>query len=221
MLIKKGAEANIYLEEFCGRRVIRKWRLSKKYRIPELDVEIRLKRTIHEGKLIHKAKEAGVLTPTIYVIDAAESTMIMEFIDGKQVKKVLNNLSSEERGRLCRRVGELIGRLHNKGIIHGDLTTSNLILTSHGKVYFIDFGLGELSTEIEKRGVDVHLMKRAFESTHYKFANECFSSIMKGYAKVLGEKEVRTVLKKVWEIERRGRYISDRRLQNGIAPDTS
>jgi len=210
VLIKKGAEADLYLEEWHNRKVIMKRRLPKKYRIPELDEKIRSQRTIYEPQVIHKAKEAGVPTPTIFMVDVAEANIIMEFVDGKQVKQVLNDLPPEERLRLSRHIGGLIGRLHKHGIIHGDLTTSNMILTPYGKVVFVDFGLSERSTELETRGVDLHLMKRAFQSTHYKYAKECFEAVMEGYAEVVGEEEAKNVLEKIREIERRGRYVSER-----------
>jgi len=210
MLIKKGAEANLYLEEWHNRKVIMKRRLPKKYRIQELDKEIRSQRTVHEPHIIHKAKEAGVPTPTILMVDVTEANIIMEFVDGKQVKQVLNDLSPEERFRLSRHIGELIGRLHKDGIIDGDLTTSNMILTPSGKVVFVDFGLSERSTELETKGVDLHLMKRAFQSTHYKYARECFEAVMEGYSEVVGEEEAKNVLEKIGEIERRGRYVSER-----------
>ena len=210
MLIKKGAEANLYLEDWHNRKVVMKRRLPKKYRIQELDKEIRSQRTMHEPQVIHKAKEAGVPTPTIFMVDVAEANIIMEFVDGKQVKQVLNDLPQKERLRLSRHIGGLIGRLHKHGIIHGDLTTSNMILTSYGKVVFVDFGLSERSTELETRGVDLHLMKRAFQSTHYKYARECFEAVIEGYAEVMGEEETKNVLEKIREIERRGRYVSER-----------
>jgi len=210
LLIKKGAEANLYLEEWHNRKVIMKRRLPKRYRIQELDKEIRSQRTVHEPHIIHKAKEAGVPTPTIFMVDVAEANIIMEFVEGKQVKQVLNDLPPEERLRLSRHIGGLIGCLHKHGIIHGDLTTSNMILTPYDKVVFVDFGLSERSTELETKGVDLHLMKRAFQSTHYKYARECFEAVMEGYAEVVGEEEAKNVLEKIREIERRGRYVSER-----------
>jgi TP53 regulating kinase-like protein len=210
MLIKKGAEANLYLEDWHGRSVIMKRRLSKKYRVPKLDKEIRLYRTIHEPQHIHKAKEAGVPTPTIFMVDTVETTIVMEFIEGKQVKQILDDLPSEERKNLCRHIGELIGRLHNQGIIHSDLTTSNMILTPQGRVVFVDFGLSERSMELEAKGVDLHLMKRAFQSTHFQYAKECFDAVFDGYTRVVGGNVAGEVLKKIEEIERRGRYVSER-----------
>jgi TP53 regulating kinase-like protein len=210
VLIKKGAEASLYLEEWHSRKVIMKRRLPKRYRIPELDVMIRSQRTMHEPHIIHKAKEAGVPTPTIFMVDVADANIVMEFVEGKQVKEALDNGSKEERLNLCRLIGRLIGRLHKHGIIHGDLTTSNMILTPYGKVVFVDFGLSERSIELEPKGVDLHLMKRTLHSTHYKHAKESFKAVMEGYAESVGNEEAKKVTAKIREIEKRGRYVADR-----------
>jgi TP53 regulating kinase-like protein len=210
MLIKKGAEASLFLEDWHCRKVIMKRRLPKKYRIPQLDSEIRLQRTAHESQILHKAKQAGVPTPSIFMIDTTDATIVMEFVYGKQVKQILNSLSSNDRQDLCRHIGELIGLLHKNGIIHGDLTTSNMILTPSGRIVFVDFGLSEQLSELEAKGVDMHLMKRAFQSTHYKYAEESFEAILEGYAKVVGDAERKDVLNKIREIEKRGRYVSER-----------
>jgi TP53 regulating kinase-like protein len=86
-----------------------------------------------------------------------------------------------------------------------------MIFGSEDKIFFVDFGLGEKTMELEARGVDLHLMKRALQSTHYQFAEECFESVMKGYSAVLGAEETGKVLGKIREIERRGRYVAERR----------
>jgi len=104
----------------------------------------------------------------------------------------------------------LIGKLHREDIVHGDLTTSNMILTSEGVVFLVDFGLSEISEELEARGVDLHLMKRTFQSTHYEYADECFEAVMEGYKEIVGEEIYKKILTKIAEIERRGRYVSER-----------
>jgi len=210
-LIKRGAEACLYLADWHSRKVIMKKRLPKNYRVSALDVQIRAYRTIHEPQLMHEAKKAGVPTPTIYLVDTKNATIIMEFIEGEQVKQLLTKVSESQRQMLCRRIGELIGRLHKNGIIHGDLTTSNMIQNHEGKIFFVDFGLGEKTKELEARGVDLHLMKRALQSTHFQFAEECFKAVIEGYASILGTEDVKSVLEKIREIERRGRYIAERR----------
>ena len=210
MLIKKGAEASLFLEDWHGRKAVLKKRVSKKYRVPELDKEIQTKRTKHEPQIMHRAKEAGVPTPIVFLVDLREATIVMEFVEGKQVKHVLNGLPQDEKRRLCQHIGELVGKLHSHGIVHGDLTTSNMILTSKGKVVFIDFGLSDQTWELEARGVDLHLMKRAIASTHYMHAEECFKGIMAGYEKIMGKNATNEVFEKIAEIERRGRYILER-----------
>lgn len=211
VLMKKGAEASLYLASWHDRKVVFKKRLPKKYRPSKLDDQIRIYRTIHEPQLMHEAKRAGVPTPTIFMINVKDATIIMEFIEGEQVKLMLAKVSSEERRDLCLEIGKLIGKLHDHDIIHGDLTTSNMIVDSEGKIFFVDFGLGERSSETEARGVDLHLMKRALQSTHYRFAEECFDSMVEGYSETLGIEKAKTVLSKVKEIEKRGRYVAGRK----------
>jgi len=210
-LMKKGAEANLYVADWHGRKVVLKRRLPKMYRPKILDEKIRFYRTIHEPQLMHEAKKAGVPTPIIFLVDLKNTTIIMEYIEGKQVKQLLNEVSKRQRESLCFQIGELIGRLHEYGIVHGDLTTSNLIQTSGGKIFFIDFGLSDKTKELEARGVDLHLMKRALQSIHYRFADECFDSAINGYSTVVNPRTSEKVLQKIKEIEKRGRYVAERK----------
>jgi TP53 regulating kinase-like protein len=210
-LLKKGAEASLFLANWHGRKVVVKIRFPKKYRPAELDEKIRNYRTAHEPQLMHEAKKAGVPTPTIFLVDMKNAAITMEFVEGKQVKQVLPYGSRMEKQKLCVSVGMLIGKMHKRGVVHGDLTTSNMILSSEGKIFLVDFGLGEKSTEVEARGVDLHLMKRTLQSTHYKFAEECFKHVLKGYSEVLGGEDAEKVIEKMREIERRGRYVDERK----------
>jgi TP53 regulating kinase-like protein len=210
-LLKKGAEASLFLAEWHGRKAIIKVRIPKKYRPTALDEQIRSYRTVHEPQLMHEAKAAGVATPLIYIVNVPDSTIIMEYIEGQQVKQVLNKISKVDRHSVCVKIGESAARLHSYGLIHGDLTTSNMIQTLDGKMYFVDFGLGEKNIEIEAKGVDLHLLKRALQSTHYQFWEECFKSVLCGYTSVCGVKLAEKVYEKIREIERRGRYVEERK----------
>jgi TP53 regulating kinase and related kinases len=210
-LFKKGAEASLYLADWHQRRVIIKVRILKKYRSPVLDEQIRNYRTIHEPHLIHEAKAAGVPTPLIYMVNVPESSITMEYIEGHQVKQLLNNIPKAKRHEICVKIGEAVAQLHSHGLIHGDLTTSNMILNPKGKLFFVDFGLGEKNGELEAQGVDLHLLKRALQSTHYLFWEECFLSVSYGYTSVLGVEMAEKVYEKIREIEKRGRYVEERK----------
>jgi TP53 regulating kinase-like protein len=212
-LLKKGAEASLFLEDWHGKKVIVKARLPKKYRPEQLDLAIRRYRTIHEPQLIHDAKRAGVPTPTILMVDVENAVIVMEYIKGKQVKQLLDGAQEADRQSLCEKIGELTAKLHLHGLIHGDLTTSNMILAEDGRVFFVDFGLGDRSEELEAKGVDLHLLRRALQSTHFQIADNCFNVFLKGYASVVGVDAMQKVSGKVREIEKRGRYVAERQLE--------
>ncbi|MFH1328453.1 MAG: KEOPS complex kinase/ATPase Bud32 [Candidatus Bathyarchaeota archaeon] len=209
-LLKKGAEANLYLNSFGDRKSIVKRRVSKGYRLPEIDRKIREYRTSHEAQLLHEAKTIGVSTPVIFFIDVANFDIIMQYIEGERLRECLEVMNEKQRNLICRKLGCPIGLLHKKGIIHGDLTTSNLILTPSGKFFFIDFGLGFHSNTIEDQGVDLFLLKRALQSFHYKHAEKDFAQILKGYEMTVGKKRSIDIVKKIEDISRRGRYIPQR-----------
>jgi TP53 regulating kinase-like protein len=211
LLFKKGAEANIYIDDWHGYRVVLKRRFPKAYRHPDLDTRIRKYRTIHEPQLIHEARKAGVLTPTVFQVNVKHSMIIMQFISGKQIKTCLNETSNADREKICLQIGKSVGKLHKRNIIHGDLTTSNMIMSTEGKIFFIDFGLGEKNEELEAKGVDLHLMRRALESTHFRFSGECFDNVFAGYRGIVGAELAEAILSKMVEIRKRGRYVTERR----------
>ncbi len=214
MLIKKGAEADLYLEPFSRAlygmgdgKVVIKCRVPKSYRIPDLDLQLRESRTALEAKLLSDARRAGVPTPIIYEVDKVKMRIVMEFIEGKQVKLVLDGIGKSDRRKLCRTIGRQVARLHRAAMIHGDLTTSNMIIKPDGAVYFVDFGLGEYSPSIEARGVDLHLLKRALQSIHFRVAGDAYSAALSGYRREFG-KGADEVIKRSEDIEKRGRYVS-------------
>jgi TP53 regulating kinase-like protein len=210
-LLKKGAEASLFLTEWHGYKAVIKVRVPKRYRPKALDDQIRSYRTVHESQLMHEAKAAGVPTPLIYMVNVPESSIIMEYITGQQVKKLLNDVGKDRRNDFCTKIGESVAHLHKCGLIHGDLTTSNMILAEDGRIYFLDFGLGEKSIELEAKGVDLHLLKRALQSTHFRHWEECLQAVLCGYTSVFGAESAEKVYEKTREIERRGRYVEERR----------
>ncbi len=210
-LLGVGAEAYLYLIKWFDAEAIKKVRVPKKYRDSKLDLFIRTSRTIREAKLLTAARSIGVPTPTVYYVDTDDSTIIMEYIKGQRLKELFLSLNSLVQKEICLKIGELIALLHENGIIHGDLTTSNMILHGSGHIFLIDFGLGEFAYDIEARGVDLHLMMRALESTHYNIAKDCFNYILEGYSRISGVNISKLVLLKVNEIRSRGRYIRKRR----------
>jgi len=211
LILKKGAEADLYLEDFkdvfgfdfYNEKIVIKKRVKKNYRINEIDDMIRGFRTVKEAKIINKAKISGVYSPALYLVDLKEKSIVMEYINGIRLKEHFSSKGLDKK--IGFQIGKSVGSMHKAGIIHGDLTTSNMIL-SDGKVYFIDFGLSEESEEIEKQGIDVHLLRQALESTHFDISEELFKIIIEGYSDVVGNKKKDEILQRIEQIEKRGRY---------------
>lgn len=189
MYLTSGAEAVVRVED----GMIIKERVPKNYRLRELDERIRKERTKAEAKLLSEARRAGVPTPVIYDID--NSTIKMQYLEGTPLKYVIDENLSE-------RTGILVAQLHAAGIIHGDLTTSNLIFFDN-RIYMIDFGLAFFDSSTEARGVDVHVLFRTFESTHNNHG-KLIGAFCRGYRKEFCQAD--EILERVKEIEKRGRY---------------
>jgi len=202
-VLYQGAEAKICKSEYLGMSSVEKRRLKKSYRISEIDSRLISQRTREEVKLISLARKCGVCAPLIYDVDVSNGVIVMEYLNGDKIKDILDGLSESEQEKLCFKIGQSIARLHNNGIIHGDITTSNMILVDD-KVHFIDFGLGCIDSEVESMGVDLHVLMEAFESTHSQIP-KCFDYVLLGYKKEF-KGSFKIVENKIKDIVRRGRY---------------
>jgi Kae1-associated kinase Bud32 len=202
-MLYQGAEAKICKSKYMGFDVVEKRRISKSYRIKEIDSKLISYRTSQEAKLISEARKNGVSVPIIFDVDLEKGIITMEYLKGKRIKDIFNSIGENERADLCKKIGISIGRLHKNNLIHGDITTSNMIYQD-GKIHFIDFGLGEINSEIETKGVDLHVLMEAIESAHSKFSN-FFKYVLDGYKSEYKD-DAGLVIKKIDEIVKRGRY---------------
>ncbi len=197
-LIRQGAEAKLFKAEFEGKPALLKKRVPKGYRNKELDERIRTARTTGEANLLRKARSLGVNTPTVYEVDKGEKEILMELVEGPRLKDVLN----KKNVGLCRQVGEGIALMHENSLIHGDLTTSNVMVKGK-ELFFIDFGLGKHSKKAEDKAVDLLVFKKTFEATHVELMPKGWELILEGYLAKGGKEEVLAQIKKV---EERVRY---------------
>jgi Kae1-associated kinase Bud32 len=195
-ILMRGAEAVISLKD----NLVIKDRIKKSYRIEELDEKIRRQRTKKEKKLLEKASK---------IIHAPDPSPLkkfneieMPFIDGEKLSENLDKFSLEKQKKICYLMGKEIAKLHEADIIHGDLTTSNMILKDYD-IYFVDFGLGFISRKVEDKAVDLHLLKQALEAKHFRNGEVLFKEIIKGYKNY---REFKKVLERLKSVEKRGRY---------------
>jgi len=192
-IIKQGAEAILKLDK----NILIKERIPKNYRIKQIDDRLRKFRTKREANLLKKAHFLYV--PKIFKVDEKKMLIEMEFISGKLLKDSLQKNKNFEVAEL---IGVEIAKMHDNDIIHGDLTTTNIIIKDN-KPYFIDFGLGFISHKVEDKAVDLYLLKQALTSSFPLIADEVFNKILNGYKL---SKDFNKVIERLKKVGKRGHY---------------
>lgn len=243
-LITHGAEALVYRTTFLSptQNVALKYRPKKSYRHPTLDARLTKARILAEARVLVRCRKEGVLVPGVLGLDWEEGWLACEWIEGKTVRVCLDEWlervgdeedaeigehegghvkgeAKRELGSLMERVGRTVGRLHDVGVVHGDLTTSNLMLRPtrgqergeslgndlEGEVVLIDFGLAAQTVQDEDRAVDLYVLERAFGSTHPQ-AEGLFKEVLRAYGE--SYKGAKVVLKRLEDVRMRGRKKS-------------
>ena len=209
-IIRKGAEASLYYGHWFDKEVIFKYRIPKKYRLDELDKNIRKTRTLNEARALIKVKNYGINVPQVYEIDTKNSIIVMKYIQGNKLKDILPKLDKNKKQEYFYNIGRYIAILHINGHIHGDITTSNIIITEKEEIFLIDFGLHEYSDAIEDKSVDLHLFKRVLISSHGSDYNLCYHAFLQGYRSEYSKsslEECNQIINNIEVIETRGRYV--------------
>lgn len=221
-LITQGAEALLYKTTFLtpDTPAALKVRPAKPWRHPTLDKRLTRQRILAEARVLVKCRKEGVNVPAILGLDWESGWVASEWIEGKTVKEAIRHrdLSDEEGLKaLMDRIGQAVGKLHSVGVVHGDLTTSNMMVHStsaqgagtdaglDGEIVLIDFGLATQAVQEEDRAVDLYVLERAFGSTHPK-EEGLFEEVLKAYGG--SYKGAKTTLRRLEDVRMRGRKKS-------------
>jgi TP53 regulating kinase and related kinases len=248
-LITQGAEGRLYKSTYLtpSTPCALKHRPSKPYRHPTLDARLTRHRILSEARILQKCRREGVCVPALYAVDESQGTLAIEWVPGVPVRVSINEFlarrkeagvklgevvigeGGEERlVALLKKIGLAVGALHKAGVVHGDLTTSNMMLRPwepgqapvngdggtgsgtedeglDGEIVIIDFGLASQGSADEDRAVDLYVLERAFASTHPK-AEGLFDVVLGAYGGAF--KAAPVVLKKLEDVRMRGRKRS-------------
>ncbi|XP_026480402.1 EKC/KEOPS complex subunit TP53RK-like, partial [Ctenocephalides felis] len=223
-LIKQGAEGRIYHGIYLGKHVLVKERFKKSYRHPDLDDILTKERMKSEAKLIVRSKSAGIRTPAIYMVDFERRIIIMQYFEKNiTLKEYISKYckdNAQELQALGNQIGALVAKLHIANIIHGDLTSSNILLVpsnpelkdwsdnislKNSNLILIDFGLSHIDTSSEDKGVDLYVLERALLSTHSDVGEILRNNILQSYRKSSNKAAAASVLEKYEEVRARGR----------------
>ena len=186
--ISEGAEADIYELELLGIKAVMKYRRPKPYLVKDIEESLRGQRTKTEARILSKASSLISAPKPLFV---AKYAIIMKKLEGIQASKKpsLGEPSATASGKA-------MAALHSSGIIHGDFTTANILIKSEG-ISVIDFGLSYYSSSAEDMAFDLLLFKRSVNEEDFHAFERAYKN---GFVKSA------EVLKKLSEIEKRGRY---------------
>ncbi|XP_078508078.1 EKC/KEOPS complex subunit TP53RK isoform X2 [Lissotriton helveticus] len=213
-LVKQGAEARIYKGTFLGQATVVKERFPKAYRHPVLDEKLTHKRTSQEVRSILRCRKAGISAPVVYFVDYVSNCIYLEdIVHSTTIRDHVTTLQRSENDTaklypLTERIGQILARMHDEDVVHGDLTTSNMLLRSPAEaldIVLIDFGLSSISALPEDKGVDLYVLEKAFLSTHPN-TEDLFAALLKSYSAT--SKKSGPVIKKLDEVRLRGRKRS-------------
>lgn len=201
VLVGEGAEGQLFAVTWNGRKAVRKIRIRKTYRHPQLDSKLRSQRTRREAKALRTAFEAKVPCPELFEENQSACELLIERIEGELLARKLGKATKGVASQWLSQAGSALAKLHARGLVHGDFTTSNVMVDSSGTVQVIDFGLSSFSPSVEEQATDVLLFEKSLEDAQARIgAGEFF----RAYA---GEnKNAPAVQARVELIRSRGRY---------------
>ena len=200
-----GAESVLFKIKQGEQYFLLKHRPKKTYLLDIIDKSLRESRTNRECKMLTMARKLGVPTPAVYMIDRTNQSLLIDYIEGKQLKEIADTISVKALQKICYVLGMFIALLHQGNIVHGDPTTSNIIVDNNSKLWFVDFGLSEMNATVEMKGVDLHLLRRAFETTHWNLQEIMLEKAIEGYTDKMGD-AAKDILVRMSNIRERGRY---------------
>lgn len=219
VILSQGAEALVFSVPHSGQIV--KFRPPKRWRIPELDLMLRKRNIRQEFRVIERLRGHGLKVPRIYECDEALGLLRMEQIPGKSLKEATWAQQAEdgsvtpEMANYYTQFAQEIAKMHELKIAHGDLTTSNAIVTPEKEVVLIDFGLSSLLASEEEQAIDIYLMERAIDSTHPREAKQLMDTIVMPTYIAERRKVAKSKIDAVLERLRKARMRGRKRTQLG------
>jgi serine/threonine-protein kinase len=120
--------------------------------------EANLKRFEREARLASSLDHPNICT--IFDLDELDGVhyIAMQHVEGKNVRQLVNGRPLELKTTLsiALQVADALTVAHNRGIIHRDIKSGNVMVTPSGQVKVLDFGLAKLLDETEAATTGLH-----------------------------------------------------------------
>ena len=153
-----GAEAEVTAGTWFDLPAVLKQRRARGWRHPDLDERLGRQRLLAEARILLRLHRAGLPVPALLDADVDENRLVLEQVEGRPLIDVLRDASVGDVQPILFAVGSAVRHLHAQAVTHGDLSTNNVMLRNDGEVVLIDFGLASIEYDLERYGIDLHVL---------------------------------------------------------------
>ena len=162
-----GAEAEVWRGTWFGKQAVRKQRRPRSWRHADLDHRLGVRRMTSEARLLIRLRKCGLPVPAVWDLDLDGGQLVLEWLPGRTLIEVLNDENTEPQTAefALKSVGSAVRHLHREAMTHGDLSTNN-VLINETEVFLIDFGLAAVEYEVERFGIDLHVLDEILGASH-------------------------------------------------------
>ena len=168
-----GAEAEVWSGQWMGKPAVRKLRRNRAWRHPDLEKRLGYRRMLSEARILIRLKSSGLPVPAIWDVDLENGRIVMEKMVGRPLIEVLrdNSLTNQQIDKALFNTGVAVRMLHRLAVTHGDLSTNNILIDKDCNATLIDFGLSAVEYEVERFGIDLHVMDEILGASHPNIGN--------------------------------------------------
>jgi TP53 regulating kinase-like protein len=162
-MLHQGAEAVVHAGTWMDQEAILKQRQPRTWRHPDLDARLTKSRMSAEVRLLRRLHLVGLPVPELFAADASAGWMVMSRLPGIPLFDYLRGGGSSQ---MLEELGATIRRIHANEISHGDLTTHNILWDVDEGLSIIDFGLSQITDDIEPLGLDLQVLNECLKASH-------------------------------------------------------
>ena len=147
---------------------MRKIRRHRAWRHPDLEKRLGYRRMLSEARILLRIKDAGLPVPAVWDVDLENGRIVMERMNGRPLIDILrdDSVPDESKHLALENSGAAVRMLHRMAVTHGDLSTNNILIDESYDAYLIDFGLSAVEYEVERFGIDLHVMDEILGASH-------------------------------------------------------
>jgi tRNA A-37 threonylcarbamoyl transferase component Bud32 len=153
--IGRGAQGSVWkAEDQQLKRLVAVKELLHQHNADLADLEEDRRRAQHEAEVMAKFNHPSIVRIYDTFPVGKDPWIVMEYIDGKPLHKIIGNRSMDEReiANFALPVAHGLGAVHSAGLVHRDVKPANILVAEDGSVFLVDFGIAKIDGGIQFTG---------------------------------------------------------------------